>query len=215
MSPFANFGEEINTSSNLFSKLKAKGDTIHFRILGVPYYDGKHFSKDDNDKWVITPCPRINEKQECETCKKYFAAMADVKKMQANGEPKHVIEEAKKVANKYSASVSVYYPIINRKTETFQIFQTGMGVRNKIEAEVKLGTPVLKRDFIVLRTEQQGNYYALTKVDSADTKEYTEKELEEVKKFEATDLESLIIGVKGSEDSLSATKDADTSDINF
>jgi hypothetical protein len=213
--PYANFGEEINTSSNLFFKLKAKGDTVHFRILGVPYYEGKHFSQDADGKWVITPCPRINKNGECELCKQFFAAMADVKKMQVNKEPEEVIKEAKKAANKLGATVSVYYPIINRKTETFQIFQTGMGVRSKIEAEVQLGTPVLKRDFIVLRTEKQGNYYALTKVDSADTKEYTEKELEEVKKFETTDLESLIVGVKGSEDSLSATKDADTSDINF
>lgn len=188
--PYADFGEKVNFNSSQFLKLKSKNDAVRFRILGKPFIDGKHFSKTPEGEWDIQPCPRVNEKSKCEKCDKFFSIIMKAKK---TGD-KTLIEQAKKEAEPYKCTVSVYYPIINRDTEEFAIFQTTMGVREEVEVEGALGTKVLETDFMVMRTEVPGKYYRFSKVDSAETLPLTEKELSEVEKFKTIKLDEIVSG---------------------
>jgi hypothetical protein len=199
--PYLNFGEELSFSKNTFIKLSGKNDQLHFRLLGTAYYEGKHFIKKADGKWEVLPCQRINTKQGCEYCKLYFEHLEEALKVKDTSKKEY--EALKKEADKYKAAISIYYPVLNRKTETFQIFETKMGIRKKIEAELAAGIPVLERDFIVTRTENPGaDYYTLTRLDSADTQPLTDKEKEEIEKAKTTDLESLIMGSKDEESEL-------------
>lgn len=196
--PTADFGEKISFSASKFTKLKSKGDKLHFRILGKPFYDGKHFMEDpSNEKgWDVKPCPRINEGAECEICEMFFSAHRSAKK---DGLDR---SETDKLTNPFKPAVSFYFPILNRETEEFEIFQTTQGVRNQIEAKIELGIKILDRDVIVVRTENPGsNYYSLDVVDSSDTKDLTKKEKSEVRKAQSINLEDYINGRE--EDSVS------------
>ncbi|MDX9743620.1 MAG: hypothetical protein RBT59_07390 [Arcobacteraceae bacterium] len=127
---------------------------------------------------------------------------------------KELYEEGKKSASKYQATVTVYFPVINRKLEAFQIFQTTVGIKKKIDAEIALGTPVLERDFMVIRTEEPGsNYYTLSKVDSADSKDFTDKEKEEVEKFKKMNLENIVNGTKDDDNAISEDVNTDEIDL--
>lgn len=194
--PYADFGEKVSFNSSQFLKLKSKNDAVRFRILGIPYIDGKHFTLGDDGKtWDIQPCARVNEKSKCEKCDKFFSIIMKAKK---TGD-KTLIEQAKKEAEPYKCTVSVYYPIINRDTEEFAVFQTTMGVREEVEAEGALGTKVLETDFVVMRTEIPGKYYRFSKIDSANTTPYSEKELQGVEKFKSIKLDEIVSGVADDE----------------
>jgi hypothetical protein len=210
--PYVQFGEDLNFSNNKFTKLKKAGEKIRFRILGTAFYEGKHFIKGEDDKWKIFPCLRINQKEECEYCKTYFQTLDKAAEFKDTDEK--LFKEGKKEAEKFKAAIMVYYPIINRDTEQFQIFQTGMGTRKKIEAEVAMEIPVLERDYIVIRTEEPGaNYYTLSRVDSADSKPLTTKEKEQIKLFKETNLEKIITGVKDEESKLNEDINVDDIDL--
>ncbi|KKK90683.1 hypothetical protein LCGC14_2720570, partial [marine sediment metagenome] len=124
--PYADFGSKLNFGGNQYLKLKSKGDKAKFRILGTPFIEGKHFFKDNKNNWDIQPCPRVNEAAECHYCKEFFETIATGKK---TGD-KTLIAQAKKAAEKFKNSVSVYLPIVDRATEQFAILQTTLGVRN-------------------------------------------------------------------------------------
>ena len=191
--PYNEFGTQFQTSTSQFTSLKGKGDKIRFRLLGAPYVNGKHFEELPDKKWNITSCPRINDKSECETCNKYFEIIMKAKK---TGD-KATIEQAKKDARKYSAAISFYFPVIDRTTGEFTIFQSKMSVKNKIDAKLEAGVKIFDVDFVVVRTEQPGpEYYSLDKVDSSDTPPLTEEELLEVEKYKKMDLSSIIMGTK-------------------
>src|SRR5690606_3687535 len=101
----------------------------------------------------------------------------------------------KKEAKPYQNSISVYYPVLDRTTGQFVVFQTKPSVRKEIEAEYAMGTKVLEIDWIVMRTENPGSgYYKVSKVDSADTKPLTEEELAEVERFKSIDLADFVNG---------------------
>jgi len=186
--PMADFGEKLDFSASKFTKLKSKGDLIRFRIIKAPHYDGQHFLKDTEGNWDVRPCPRINKKEKCEFCEMFFEAHASAKK---EGLSK---EETFKLTDPWKPSVKFYYPIINRETNRFEIFQTTQSVRDAVEAEIDMGTKVLKKDIIVLRTEKPGNYYKFSMVDSADTKPLTKEEKAEFKKGKETDLNIYLSG---------------------
>ena len=189
--PVAEFGEKISFSVSKFTKLKSKGDKLRFRILGKPFYDGKHFMEDSNSEsgWKVLPCPRINEGGECEICEMFFAAHKSAKK---EGLSK---TETQKLTSPFKPAVNFYFPVLNRDSQEFEIFQTTQGVRNQIESQIELGTKVLERDLIVLRTETPGSgYYSLNVVDSADTEPLTEKEEAEAVKGKEANLEDYVNG---------------------
>lgn len=191
--PSLAFGQKLQTGFSQFTKLKDKGDKLRFRLLDAPFVEGKHFFKLQDGSWEVVPCVRINDGQKCVHCDTYFSMIANAKK---SGD-KTVLEQAKQEARQFQCAVVVYYPVIDRETEEFKLFQTTLGVRGKIEAEFELGTKVLDVDFIVLNTGGVGkDRYMLTKADSADTKPLTSKELEAKSKYKTMDLSEMIMGSK-------------------
>lgn len=192
--PVVDFGEQFNPGGgNRFFKLENKGDKVRFRLLGAPYIEGKHFVYNDDGKKTVVPCPRINDDSECEYCREYFSTIAKAKKENDGKVPKEVSDDLNDRGLR--VAISVYYPIINRDTEEFQVFETRISVRTKIEQKVEIGVRVLESDFVVMRTEDPGsNYYSLDKVDSADTQPLTDKELQEVERFKKTNITELVNG---------------------
>lgn len=189
--PVAEYGEKVDFSASKFTKLSSKGDKITFRLLGAPFYEGKHFMEDSNEQsgWKVIPCPRINEGGECEICEMFFAAHKSAKK---DGLDR---SETDKLVRPFQPAISFYFPVLNRETERFEIFQTSQGVRNQIEEQVQLGTKIMDRDMIVVRTEKPGSsYYKLSVVDSADTKALSKDEKAEAKKGKEVNLEEFING---------------------
>lgn len=191
--PYAEFGEKLSFGGgSTFFKLKSKGDKLRFRLLGAPFIEGKHFFKLEDGSWDIQPCPRVNESSKCPHCDIYFSIIMKAKK---TGD-KTVMEQARKEAAPYKNSIAVYFPVLDRETEEFKIFQSSISVRNKIEDEVALGTKVLDVDFIVLRTENPGtDYYKLSRVDSSDTKKLSANEKAEVERFKTINLADIVAGV--------------------
>lgn len=185
--PYADYGEKINFSASKFTKLKSKGDKIQFRLIGNAYYDGKHFLK-NGDEWNIVPCVRINESEECEYCVRFFKAHAKAKKEGLDQ------KATQKLTDPWSASVAFYFPVINRETQSFEVFQTTKGIRDAIEAEIELGTKVMDRDLVVLRTEKPGKYYVLSVVDSADTQPLTPQEESEMARGKEIKLSEYVHG---------------------
>lgn len=214
MSPVVNFGEKMPGQRKSYLKLDSKGDKVHIRLLGAPFIEGKHFLTKEDGSWDIKPCPRINEGEECPICEQYFALMAEIKK-----EPDEAtVKQLKKDARSFNASVFVYYPVIDRETEQFAVFQSKASVRNAIEDEFAMGTKVLDVDFLVVRTETPGpNYYKVNRLDSADTKALTKKEKEEAKKYDP-DTFAQSVGGRRDEDSGVAIEEnsevVDVEDIN-
>jgi hypothetical protein len=197
--PYNEFGTKFSSGTSQFTNLKDKGDKIRFRLLGAPYVNGKHFEQMADEKWNITPCPRINDRGVCETCNKYFEIMAKAKKT----DDKKIIEQAKKDARKYSVAISFYFPVIDRNTGEFTIFQSKMSVKNKIDAKLAAGVKIFDVDFVVVRTETPGSeYYSLDKVDSSDTPPLTDEEELEVEKYKKMDLSSIIMGTKDEESAI-------------
>lgn len=196
--PYADYGEKVEFGSgSRFLKLKAKKDKVRFRLLGRPFIEGKHFiPKGMNEEtgkmdWEITPCPRVNEKAECNYCTRYMRGIGTANKTK----DKELIKKAHQELDKYNASISVYYPIINRLTQEFTVLQTTLGVRNKIEAEAEIGTRVLAVDFDLMRTEVPGSdYYKLSRVDSAETTPLTEAELALIEKNRGVKLDEIVNG---------------------
>lgn len=192
--PYAQFGEKLSFGGGSpFFKLKSKGDKLRFRLLGAPFIEGKHFFKLEDGSWDIQPCVRINENGKCPHCAAYFSIIMKAKK---TGD-KTLMEQAKKEAAPFKNSISAYFPVLDRDTEEFKVFQGGISIRNKIEDEVALGTKVLAVDFIVLRTENPGSdYYKLSRVDSGDTKPLTDKEKAEIERYKTLDLADIVAGVQ-------------------
>lgn len=191
--PRANFGEDLSFSNNFFIRLKEKGDKIEFRILDVPLYDGKHFLKNPDGSWNVISCSRINKTGECSYCKEFFRLKALVKKTDDEKEKKDLEKQARNVG----ASVQFYYPVIDRSTEEFKVFQTTIGVRSQIEAEIEMGANALTTDFICLNTGEVGKgRYKVSKVDSSKSKDLTEKELTAVEKYKSMDLEEVVSGTR-------------------
>lgn len=190
--PYTSYDQPFSSGNfDLITRLKDKDQKIQFRLIGKPYYNGKHFLDNDDGTKSVVDCVRINLKATCDICEKYFTIIKESKLTN----DKTLIEEGKKKANPFKAALSFYFPVINRETETFQVFKTTLSVRNHIEEETKLGTPIMERDFVVVRTEKPGpNYYSFSRVDSSETKKLTDKEKEEIEKFKSMDLESIISG---------------------
>lgn len=191
--PYVNYGDPFNTGGSQFLKLKSKGDKVRIRLLGSPFVEGKHFFELDAGQWDIRPCPRINDGDHCDHCSKYFELVSKAKK---EGDKKE-LERVQKENRSLKAAISFYFPVLNRDTAEFNIFQSVLSVRNQIEAEVEIGTKVLEVDFVVLRTEAPGaGYYKVSRVDSSDTPPLSPEEKDAIKEYKKIDLAQLINGSK-------------------
>lgn len=209
--PSLDFGEKAPFESGgmNFYRLKTKNQKFHFRFLGGPVYDGKHFFEKETGKgWDISYCPRIMKGEKCEYCEKFFEAKREMKELeQAFGgkdnlpkEEKKVFKTLEEVAKKYSVNISFHYPVLNREEEDVGIFQTTLGVRNQLDEEHDAGFPVLDFDYFVTRTEKPGSYYKLDRLDSSMMKPFTDREQEAISRAEKWDLEKIVIGKLSSQD---------------
>lgn len=188
--PYANWGEKISFGNDFIFKLKEKGEKVQFRILGKPYFEGKHFIKFSDGTFSANDCSRVMEGQACATCEKYFGLMKEAKTM-SDTEAKIT----KKEANNFRAAIIYYFPIIDRATHKFRVFRTTQGVRTKLELEVAEGVKILDKDWTLTRTEVTGgDYYKLGKVDSSETLPLTQEELAEVEKSKKVPLSTMITG---------------------
>lgn len=201
--PYADFGEELSFNSSHWMQLKAKGDSVLFRLIGAPYYDGKHIFEDGRGGWFIEDCDRVNKGTKCAKCQIFFEHKEE-EKAETDPEKK---KELGKQARKYQAKVTFYYPILNRKDKKFQVLKTTFGVRNKIENEAAAGVKIMERDFVLKRTEAPGaDFYSLTRIDSADSEPLDETEKAEIEKGKAVNVEKMVNGKadEGTETSLQA-----------
>ena len=198
--PYNDFGETFKTSTSQFVSLKSKGDKLRFKLLGVPYVEGKHFSENEDKTWTVTGCPRINDKSECDTCNKYFEIVMKAKK---TGD-KQLIAQANNDARKYKVGISFYFPVIDREKAEFSIFNSRKSVKDAIDAELAMGTKIMDVDWIVLRTETPGKYYSIKVADSSDTPPLTEEELAEVAKYKTIDLSTMITGTQEEDSAIAA-----------
>lgn len=187
--PIVQFGEKFSTSKSKFFSLKSNGDKIRIRLLGAPYVEGKHFDQNPDDTWNVTDCPRVNNREECDLCEKYFSIIAKAKK---TGDEK-LIKESKKEARKYQAAVNFYFPVINRDTQEFTLFKSKVSVKNQLEEELAAGTNLFESDFVVMRTETNGLVrYPVKRVDSSDTPPLTEMELEAKESYKKIDITDIV-----------------------
>ena len=193
--PQVGFGEKLPTGGSQFIKLKSKGDVVRVRLLDAPFIEGKHFFADGVDdngrqKWKIEECPRVNAAHIFFFFFKFFALKRQAKKET----DKTVISQINKEADYWKPSTMVHYPVIDRLNACFAVFQTTVGVREQIEAEYSLGVKVLDVDFNIMRTENPGSYYKVSRVDSAETTPLLPAELEAVEKYKTTDIAELVGG---------------------
>ena len=207
------FGEKLGGVDRdpLFASLVSKDESIKFRIIAPPFYDGKHFLKDqETGKWVVSYCPKVMETEFCEYCQKYFEFIKAAKKITDTAKQVQAIKEA----NYFKSKIQFYYPIIDRESEQARILKTSLSIRIKVDAEVKLGVDVTKFDYVMTRTEKPGSeYYTLIRIDSSMTKPFSEKEQKEFEIAKAWDLKDMVGNVKQSEEDLLAPTGAAAGEV--
>ena len=205
-------GEQFNFSNDFYVSVKNKGDSIKFRIANDPVYEGKHFLMTKEGAWDVRLCPRINSDngEECELCNKYFEIIGAAKKYKDIDKDKY--EKLRKKARNYNVSIQFYFPIVNRELEKFQILRTTKGVKDKIDRDYLSGVDVTKVDWVLTNTGSKSprDLYSITRLDSADTKEFSDKEKEEFKKAQEFDMFSI---AEGSQDAQYSEEDVVVDDI--
>lgn len=196
------FGQDMPSTGGMYLKVKEKGDTIQFLIAKAPTYVGKHFLRKE-DGWDVPGCPRINSQEDCDYCVKFFKAMAELKKLKEAKAPEAEWKPLETEARKWGASTTFYFPVLDRATGKFGILQTTQGVRNQINAYHENGTDVLSKEFILRNTGKPGKEkYLVTVVDSADTKDLSNEEVDEYAKAQAFDPSVINDGASNSDESL-------------
>lgn len=181
------FGSQLPSQGNFYIRLKEKGDQITFRLAQQPAYSGKHFMQTENG-WDVSNCPRINNEEHCDTCDLYFKGMAESKKLKEASPEK--AKETENEARKFKVAISFYFPVLDRGNEEFKIFQTTLGVRNRINELFESGFKIFDRDIVVRNTGSASpkDRYSVAPVDSADSNPLSEKEEEELKKAKLFDI---------------------------
>lgn len=210
--PNANMGQKTTLDrGGQFLELNKIGKiTVRF-VRGDYYYDGKHFQQDEETgKWVVTPCRRINEDQQCDICERYFEIVRQKKEAKTDDE-KAIID---KKAKPFKPTISFYYPVIDRETQKGAILKVTLSTRLKLEEKIEQGLDVLKYDWIYARTERPGNdYYTIERVDSAETKELTDFEKKEIERLKEFDISEYVDGKSGSMDLGENSEEAPIEDI--
>jgi hypothetical protein len=174
--PIIGFGENLPRQTQTRVRLKNVSEKLTFRLLGKPFVEGNHFFLTDG-KWEVIPCPRINKGETCEYCDRLTRAIKQIPRIEEKEEYRKAVDKVKKEHPGCDPGITFNFPIINRETGQFAIFAATPGIRNKIEAEYALGTKILDVDLVAVNTGKHGkDKYAVSRLDSADTKELTVEE---------------------------------------
>lgn len=147
----AEFGTKLNLpkSESRYIKLRAKGDTIKFRLAGTPTYQTDHWV--EREKF---PCEKYNSEDnsaDCKYCEQYALAVADGNK---------------KAADSIKPVTTFKYPILDRESGRAAVFEfTAKSIHYGIDGYAKMGVDVFACDWGVTRNEEQGNYYSVMRLD--------------------------------------------------
>lgn len=154
--PEANFDRNIDLPSGggKYFRLKSKGDKIKFLIANTPHYETKHWISDRE----TVMCGRYNgqgKKAVCDWCNKHKDLLA------LAGDDKKKIEQA----NKFRATTTFFYPVLNLLNDEPVIFQTTPSVHWTIVGYKEDGVDVFGCAWAVERTEEPGKYYEIRRLD--------------------------------------------------
>lgn len=211
--PYIDFGESITPQTNKFIRLKDAGEQLQFRIIGKPFAEGNHFFL-NNGKWDVIPCPRINEGEYCQYCDKLFKSIKSIPKIEDKKEYREAVESVKEGLKGYDVAISFNFPVINRETGEFAVFQSTVGIRNKIEEQFALGVRVMDVDFLVKNTGKKGKErYIFTKVDSSETKELTAEEVDIKNNFNPQDFANMITGKPDNDGAIAQEENSEVVDV--
>jgi hypothetical protein len=131
----------------------------------------------------------------CPDCEASFQFYKDAKLKKTQGKTDEDVKPLKERAKQLSAKIKFFYPILDRDHQQAKVLEVGIGVRNKIDAEVKSGRDVMKFDYTLLVTEKPGaDYYILTRLDSLETSPLSEKELKQVEVAKQFNLQEIVMG---------------------
>jgi len=186
--PEISFDKELNLPGNTstFVKLKSKGDKIKFRIAKKPHYETIHWIGDRK----FTLCGRYNSDDrdaECSWCDDYDKA---------------VDAGDKKTADAIKAQTNFYYPVLllesnaSEKVGKPAIFSfSAKSIHYTIKGYAKEEVDVFACDWMVERTEEQGNYYSVKRLsDKPLSKELQEQfELAKQLKLKAKESKSVVV----------------------
>jgi hypothetical protein len=206
-------GEKNNLDrDNNFLELKAKDQKIQVRFVKQDYYyEGKHFMQEEDGRWLVTDCPRINlgEEHNCEYCVKYFEIMKPMRELkqqmkvaetdQAKAEIQVKIDAVTKKARPYKVQIGFFYAVLDRADGKAKIFKTKPSIRIALEQFEETDEDFIDYDYLIVRTQQPGaGYYSMKAVDSKKTVELSVEEKAEIKKAEEWNLSEMVGGKPGS-----------------
>jgi len=186
--PEAAFNKKLNLpgNTNTFVKLKSKGDKIKFRIANTPHYETIHWVGDIE----FELCGRFNsddKEAKCTYCDDYDRA---------------VEAGDKKTADAIKAQTTFYYPILLLEGNASEqvgkpaIFQfNAKSIHYNIKGYADEDVDVFACDWLVERTEEQGNYYHVKRLsDKPLSKELQEQfELAKQLKLKAKESKSVVV----------------------
>lgn len=189
------WGEKLPSRTSNRIRLKNSGDKLRFRLLYKPVLEGNHFFLRDG-KWDIVPCAKLNDGSHCEYCEKFEEAIRAIPRIEDPKEYKKAIQAVKDSLPGYEVGVTYNFPIIDRETGGMAIFQATPGMRTKLDSEAMLlEGKVFNVDFIAMNTGKAGKEkYAVSRVDSADTKPLTEAEQAIKDNFDINDFAKSLAG---------------------
>ena len=179
--PIAKFGQELNIpkSESRYLKLKAKGDTIKFRLAGVPVYQTDHWINKEK-----ISCDKYNSADnigDCRYCDQYAEAYA---------------AGDKTAMREYRPVTTFMYPVLckeynNKEHGRAAIFQfTAKSIHYGIDGYSRMGVDVFACDWAIERTEEQGNYYSVMRLGEGVLSKEEEAELKRAGGFELEGKES-------------------------
>ena len=174
--PEASFSKDLNLpkGNSLYVKLAGKGDKIKFRIATTPFYVTRHWTSPRTTEL----CEKYNSDnvKPCKHCEEYDKLMAQDKK-----------EEAKE----HRPITTFKYPILNYEGDLPAIFEfTAKSIHYSIKGYADEGVDVFACDWSVERTEEQGNYYKVLRLNDSKLSEKQQEALDKAKTFKLADRQS-------------------------
>lgn len=207
-------GTPLPSSGGQFLRMKKAGDKVQFRIAQEPVFEGKHFTPIEGGKWKVTSCARINDGDQCELCEIFFAGMAEAKKYEEAENKEKATACKNSIPKGCKPSYIYYFPILNRDTGKMAILQTTIGVKNRLDAEATNGVKVFDRDWVLSNTgKSKKDLYALSVVDSSETKEIEGEELAEFTKALNYDMMSIGSGSTVNDNIAETEEDTSTTEL--
>lgn len=174
---------DLPSGGSKFVKLTKKGEKITFRLAATPKYHTRHWIEKKPilcDKYASE-----DKKAPCAYCEQ-LARFVDKKD-----------EGSKQKVKELSPVTTFYYPILNLDTDKPAVFQfTAKSIHFTIKRYADQGVDVFDTNWLVERTEEQGNYYPVLNLGGKPLSEEQKEALEVAKNInlDASESSSVSIG---------------------